>query len=327
MNRAELVFKAIDVLGEKPQNAVRFPGIIRVQNIQYHNESEEFNVGDLYFRRDIFDDGEKHPIMLYLHGGGFIKGDKDYRITNSEFFAHHGYYVFNIDYRMPPDVELDENFADIIRAFNYIEKLAKYCNIDTKKIVVSGDSSGAYMSAMLEAFANDESLRERFALPPLNNKPAALALMCGVFDMEKVKEATPNVMGLVTKTMSMILGFKLKKDYSNADEYENIDYISPINLVNEKWCPAFITWAEDDLLCVDQGKPMADKLKENGIRYKKFVVDGFFNNHCYHLNMTFKIAKRCMNKCVHFLNEVLDVEDNTADLIEEDDKDIKDEKN
>jgi len=325
VNRAELVFKAIDVLGERPQNAVRYPGIIRVQNIQYHNASEEFNVADLYFRRDIFDDGKKHPIMLYLHGGGFIKGDKDYRITNSEFFAHHGYFVFNIDYRMPPDVELDENFADIIRAFNYIEKLAKYCNIDTEKIVVSGDSSGAYMSAMLAAFANDDSLRERFGLPALNNKPAALALMCGVFDMQKI-QTTPNVMGLVSKTMSMILGFKVNKDYSNTDEYEHIDYISPIKFVNENWCPAFITWSEDDILCVDQGKPMADKLKENGVRYKKFVVDGFFNNHCYHLNMSFKIAKRCMNKCVHFLNDVLDVEDNTADEIEEDDKIIKDEK-
>ena len=86
MNRAELVFKAIDVLAEKPQNAVRYPRIVRVQNIAYHTASEEYNVADLYFRRDIFDDGKKHPILLYVHGGGFIKGDKDYRITNSEFY-------------------------------------------------------------------------------------------------------------------------------------------------------------------------------------------------------------------------------------------------
>lgn len=324
MNRAELVFKAIDVLGEKPQNAVRYPGIIRVQNIAYHNESEEFNVADLYFRRDIFNDGKKHPVMLYIHGGGFIKGDKDYRITNSEFFAHHGYYVFNIDYRMPPEVELEENFADIVRAFNYIEKISKYCNIDTNKIVVSGDSSGAYQSAMLCAFANNDTLRERFRLPELNNKPAALALMCGLFDLDKLV-TTPNRMGLVSKTLSIVLGFDVKKDYSNTDEYEHIDFISPINFVNENWCPAFITWAEDDILCIDQGKPMADKFKEFGIEHKKFVVDGLLNNHCYHLNMSFKIAKRCMNKCVHFLNDVLDFEDETADEVEEDDKSIKEE--
>ena len=64
---------------------------------------------------------------------------------------------------------------------------------------------------------------------------------------------------------------------------------------------------------------MADRIEENGINCRKFVVDGFFNNHCYHLNMSFKIAKRCMNKCVHFLNRVLDNDDNTADEIEEDD--------
>lgn len=325
MNRAELVFKAIDVLAEKPQNSVRYPRIVRVQNIAYHNASEEYNVADLYFRRDIFDDGKKHPVLLYVHGGGFIKGDKDYRITNSEFYAHHGYFVFNIDYRMPPEVELEENFADIVRAFNYIETLSRYCNIDTDKIVVSGDSSGAYFSAMLCAFANNDNLRERFRLPKLKYKPAAVALMCGLFDMDRVV-TTPNVMGLVSKTMSMVLGINIKKDYSNTDEYEHIDFISPINFVDERWCPTFITWAEEDILCIDQGKPMADKLSECGIKYKQFVVDGLLNNHCYHLNMGFKTAKRCMNKCIHFLNDVLQVEDNTADEIEEDDKATKEEK-
>lgn len=319
MNRAELVFKAIDVLAEKPQNAVRYPGIIRVQNIAYHDASEKYNVADLYFRQDIFQDGQKHPVMLYIHGGGFIKGDKDYRITNSEFYAHHGYFVFNIDYRMPPDVELEENFADIVRAFNYIEKLSSFCNIDTSRIVVSGDSSGAYQSAMLCAFANNDELRKRFSLPEIKFRPAALALMCGLFDVDILLEM-PNRMGLVSKTLSIVLGFDVKKDYSNADEYEHIDFISPINFVNENWCPVFITWAEDDILCVGQGKPMADKLEEFSIKHKKFVVDGILNNHCYHLNMTFKIAKRCMNKCIHFLNEVLDFDDNTADEIEEDDK-------
>ena len=322
LNRAELLFKAIDVLGEKPQNAVHYPSIVRVQNIAYHSESEEYNVADLYFRRDIFDDGKKHPVMLYIHGGGFIKGDKDYRITNSEFYAHHGYFVFNIDYRMPPDVEIEENFADIIRAFNYIKKLSQYCNIDTDKIVVSGDSSGAYQSAMLCAFANDDKLRERFDLPKLNNRPAALALMCGIFDIDKVL-STKNIMGIVSKTLSMVLGFEVKKDYSNTSEYEHIDYISPINFVTEDWPPVFITWAEEDILCIDQGKPMADKLAEKGIQCKKFVVDGLLNNHCYHLNMSFKLAKRCMNKCVHFLNEVLNNDDDTPDEIEEDDKSLK----
>ena len=317
MNRAELVFKAIDVLGERPQNAVRYPGIIRVQNIAYHNESEDFNVADLYFRRDIFNDGTKHPILLYIHGGGFIKGDKDYRITNSEFYAHHGYYVFNIDYRMPPDTDINGNFADIVRAFNYITELAKYCNIDTDRIVISGDSSGAYQSAMLCAFAANSELRERFELPEILLKPAALALMCGVFDIKKVIN-TPNVMGLVSTTLSMVLGFEVKKDYSNASDYEHIDYISPISFVNEDWPPVFITWAEDDILCVDQGKPMADKFEECGIKYKTFVVDGILNNHCYHLNMKFKLAKKCMNKCIHFLNRVLEHDDNTADEIEED---------
>lgn len=318
LNRAEFVFKAIDVICERPQNAVHYPNIVRVQNLAYSDKDEELTTGDLYFRRDIFNDGTKHPIMLYIHGGGFIEGGKKYRVTNSEFFAHHGYYVFNIDYRMPPKVSLSENFEDIVNACNYIDELAKVCNIDTDKIVVSGDSSGAHQTAMFCAFANDDELRKRFGLSEINHKPAALALMCGIYDFQKLTE-TPNILGMVSETMSTVFGFKVKPDLSNATEYEHIDDISPIDFVNDKWCPVFITWAADDVFCIDQGEPMAEALEKNGINTDKFVVNGFFNNHCYHLNMSLKIAKKCMNKCVHFLNDILQNDDHMELEEEKDD--------
>ena len=50
MNKAELVFKAIDVLGHAPQNAKSFDGITCIKDISYGTES--LQKGDLYFKND-----------------------------------------------------------------------------------------------------------------------------------------------------------------------------------------------------------------------------------------------------------------------------------
>lgn len=317
MNKAQLVFKAIDVFGDAPQNAVHYPGIVRFPDISYTGDDCKYTVGDLYFRRTDLRDGKKHPVMLYIHGGGFIKGDKDYRVTNSEFFAHHGYFVFNIDYRMPPDVALTENFSDIIKAINFLTELSKDYNIDVDRIVVSGDSSGAYQTAMLAAASFDDELRTALGLPEIKNKPAALALMCGLYDLQQLLSG-PRLFGVIPETASMILGFKVKNDMSNLGDYEYINFISPVHLVNEKWCPAFMTWAEEDIICAGQGPTMAQALADNGIVHETFAAKGLIRNHCYHLMLNMPTAKECMKRCIHFLNTVLKHEDENEEPIKSD---------
>ena len=81
MNKSELVFKAIDVLGHAPQNAKSFDGITCIKDIAYGTAN--LQKGDLYFKNDLNKSGDKKPIVLYIHGGGFIKGDKKHRVTVS----------------------------------------------------------------------------------------------------------------------------------------------------------------------------------------------------------------------------------------------------
>ena len=304
MNKAELAFKAIDIFFDLPQNVIRFPGIVRIENLAYSDISKDYTVGDLYFKKDILADGQKHPVLLYIHGGGFIAGDKEYRVTNSEYFADKGFFVFNINHRMPPDVALPENINDCIDALNFLEEISKFYNIDTDRIIISGDSSGAYETSFVAASVFDEELRDALHIKKAKFRPAALALMCGLYDLHKLMDG-PAMVGIVPEMCSMILDFKLDRKMKNHTEYENIDYISPINFVNKDWCPVFITWAKEDFMCVDQGEPLADTLEENGVTVYRHMVEGFRNNHCYHLNLYRKTAKKCMNTCVNFLYDTL----------------------
>ena len=303
MNKAELVFKAIDVLGHAPQNAKSFDGITCIKDIAYGEA--DLQKGDLYFKNDVNKSGEKKPIVLYIHGGGFIKGDKKHRVTVSEYYANEDCFVFSINYRLPPEVDIFGQISDCVSALNYIEKLSENYNIDLDNIFITGDSSGSCQTTFLAAIKYDDELRVKLGCPEINVDIKGLMLMSGIYDVEALVKHI-KLFGVIPQTAGMILNFKLKSDLSNLSEYEFYDCMSPSKFVNSKWCPVFISWAEDDIFCKGQGEAMTEALKKNIENVSTYSVKGLLNNHCYHLFLkSNKYAEECMRKSVDFINEMV----------------------
>lgn len=300
MNKAELVFKAIDVLGHAPQNAKSFKGITCIKDISYG--SENLQKGDLYFKDEINKDATKKPIVLYIHGGGFIKGDKKHRVTVSEYYANDDCFVFSINYRLPPEVDIFGQIDDCISALNFIKILAESYNIDLENIFITGDSSGSCQTTFLAAIKYDDDLRIKLGCREVEVDIKGLMLMSGIYDVEALVKHI-KLFGVIPQTAGMILNFKLKSDLSNLNEYEFYDCMSPSKFVNDKWCPVFISWAEDDIFCKGQGEAMSDALKNHIDDVSTYSVKGIINNHCYHLFLkSNKYAEECMRKSVDFIN-------------------------
>ncbi|MBE6752395.1 MAG: alpha/beta hydrolase [Ruminococcaceae bacterium] len=300
MNKAELVFKAIDVLGHAPQNAKSFKGITCIKDISYG--SENLQKGDLYFKDEINKDATKKPIVLYIHGGGFIKGDKKHRVTVSEYYANEDCFVFSINYRLPPEVDIFGQIDDCISALNFIKTLAESYNIDLENIFITGDSSGSCQTTFLAAIKYDDDLRVKLGCREVEVDIKGLMLMSGIYDVEALVKHI-KLFGVIPQTAGMILNFKLKSDLSNLNEYEFYDCMSPSKFVNDKWCPVFISWAEDDIFCKGQGEAMSNALKSHIDDVSTYSVKGILNNHCYHLFLkSNKYAEECMRKSVDFIN-------------------------
>ncbi len=304
MNKSQFIFKAIDVVCEKSQNPYTIDEIYCVKDIPFSDKGGKFTCGDLYFNPVILKEKKKYPIILNIHGGGFVMGDKQYRKTLCEYYASKGYYVFNINYRMPPQVDLFGVIGDSIDGANYILKLAEEYNIDTDKIVVTGDSSGAYLAAYIAAVKFDSSLAEKTDLPEVKINVASLILHSGPYNMQKMMEE-PIPFGIVPELASMLAGYKLKDDLSDLPEYKYYNYMSPIDFVNENWCPAFISWSDKDLIVIDQGRPMAEKLMKCCPKVSTFYVDKITEGHCFHLTMKKDISMQCIDKSIEFTDNIL----------------------
>lgn len=307
MNRAQVVFKAIDGICYPTQNMQKFKDVISIRDIAYDDNSK--NKLDLYYHKDIINDGKKHPVIVYIHGGGFIMGDKRCRVSISEYYADKGYFVCCINYRMPPEIAFPEYVIDVVNATNFVEVLAGEYNIDLDNVFVTGDSSGGFSAAYLAALKYDDALRQRVGSPEIKVDFKGILLMCGIYDVEVLLKGG-RLLGVIPKTAQMIVGdFDLKSDLSNFSEFPYYNEMAPSNFVNDKWCPAFICWADDDLVCQGQGEPMAEKLKAHVPYYDDYHVKGIHNNHCFHLEFGHnKLAKECMQKSADFIAKVVEME-------------------
>lgn len=304
MNKSQFLFKVVDIVCEKSQNPFNYDSIYCKQNIPFSDTDEKLTCGDFYFDPMILKDGKKHPIILNIHGGGFVMGDKQYRKSLCEYYASKGYYVYNINYRMPPAVDLFGCVKDCIDAANYIKTLAKEYSIDLNKIVVTGDSSGAYLASYIAAVRFDPSIAEATGVPTVDIDVASLILHSGPYDMLSMMN-TNMPLGIVPELASMLVGYQLKDDLSDLVDYKYFDYISTIDKVNDNWCPAFISWSDSDFICPKQGRPMAEELMKHCPKVSTFYADGVTNGHCFHLTMKKGISMQCIEKSIEFTDSIL----------------------
>lgn len=327
MTRSEFLFVAIDKLWNPLQNYRRYKNIESItKGVIYDENFPNECKAEIYYDPKLVGEGKPLlPVVLNIHGGGFVKGDMKYRKSLSKRFASHGYFVFNIDYRLSPKYNFPAANVDCIKAMNYLAVLAEKYNIDLNKVCVTGDSAGAHFATQIVAISTNEELRKRIDAPEVKVKPALLVSFCGPYDLLQSITLTKLPFNLVWDIGRCYFNdetFKLKKDFSNIEEYPNIESVSPINWVNDKWCPAFLIMSKKDIFCKGQGELLKEKLDAYGIENEIFVTEKFIDNHCYHLNFWTKISKKTFKKVFEFMEKHLkqnssEIEEKISDEKEE----------
>ncbi|MCB1384344.1 MAG: alpha/beta hydrolase [Nitratireductor sp.] len=99
--------------------------------------------------RGLFQIRQKAPILLYVHGGGWVKGDTK-RIYSLPAYANaRGYMLVSVSYRPVPKTNIDGQVDDVVRAINWTRaNIARYGG-DPKRIVIMGHSAGAHLVSMV----------------------------------------------------------------------------------------------------------------------------------------------------------------------------------
>ena len=94
---------------------------------------------------------ERHPALVCLHGGAWLRGSQRQYKSWGPWLAERGYAVVAVDYRLSSQVSpaWPGVWEDVCRALDWLVANASSLHVDPARIGTIGDSVGGHMAAML----------------------------------------------------------------------------------------------------------------------------------------------------------------------------------
>lgn len=121
-----------------------------LKNIAYGHHPQQ--AMDVYFPIKALTDKTPAPLIVMVHGGAWSRGDKNNAavVKNKvDYWTKQNWIFISINYRLVPDVTVQQQTQDIAEALIYIQKQAPNWHADSKRLVLMGHSSGAHLVSLL----------------------------------------------------------------------------------------------------------------------------------------------------------------------------------
>lgn len=230
----------------------------------------------------------KLPVVVYVHGGAWAKGDKTVRANNYiESFilklVEKNFAVISIDYTLVSNkIHFPLPIEDTKDAVRWIRKNAEKYNFDPDNIGYFGVSSGAHLS-LLAAYTNDNEYTGSPELSTYSAKVNYVVDNFGPTDLNKLLhtrlgKVPVSIVGLFFKPIVEIReklvygisGYSIKTEKRKAIDY--LKTVSPINDV-ENGVPTFILHGNKDKVApLKHSKKLLKKLKKENVEATLVVV-------------------------------------------------------
>jgi acetyl esterase len=129
------------------------------------------------------------PLVVWVHGGGFVGGTKDELAGYFKLVASHGFAVAAPRYSLAPGRRYPTPPRQLMQALQYLQANAGRLLIDPDRIALAGDSAGAHIAAQAAALVTTPGYAEAVGITPTIT-PAqlrGLVLACGLYDLRLVR--------------------------------------------------------------------------------------------------------------------------------------------
>ena len=276
-----------------------------IKNLNYPSEYKD-NFADIYIPKNQKNQENQEnlfPVILWIHGGAFVGGDKEDIEIYATALASEGFAVVCINYRRAPEAKYPAPVIQTNDAYLWIKDIALEYSLDINNFILAGDSAGAHIAAQFAAVQSNQIYADEMGLAqniPLHTLKSVL-LFCGPYDVSEMQSGNNFIVDfLMGRAAWAYFG---KKDW--ADDFSYQATIS--NHVTSDFPPAFISDG-NNLSFEHHARALADTLKNKGVLFETyFIPAGGINSavaaHEYQFIMNTPSGKESFNKAVAFLKE------------------------
>ena len=273
MNIAKLAFDFDDRFKDVFTNNVKTVNSISVEkDVVYDDALPDVCTLDIYCPP--LKGREKYPVLVDVHGGGWITGDKHWRRGLNRAFADMGLCVISPNYGLSPRFKYPECVKHLFACFKWICDHAEERRLDLDNVLITGDSAGGQLACLALAIQNNAEVKARIGAvdSPLRFKGGML--VCGAYDPDSMAK---NI--LSNKLFLEMTGYGRK----HLREFKDYDLMNPVNFVDKDFpADVMVAYGRFDAFVGGNEKILLKRLNELGIPYREYRAKGA-GEHCFHL--------------------------------------------
>lgn len=137
--------------------------VTRIHDLTYSAPSGSPLLADLYLPQQ---ENAPSPVILWLHAGGWIAGDRRRGPDLSRYFAERGFAMASIDYRLSREALFPAALHDVVAAAHWLRGISKTYHLDPQRIGFWGASAGAHLAALAALSVPETNVRAIVAAYP-----------------------------------------------------------------------------------------------------------------------------------------------------------------
>lgn len=129
-----------------------------------------------------------HPLVLWVHGGAFVAGDKSGVENWGVMLAANGYTVAAMNYEWAPEATYPAQVQQIADALSFLCRTAVQYDFSVQRIAIAGDSAGAHLASQFVLVHTNTRFAQAIGVTsPLKKEELACALLyCGPYDLQQM---------------------------------------------------------------------------------------------------------------------------------------------
>lgn len=244
------------------------------------------------------------PLVLWVHGGAFVAGDKSGISGWASLLAARGYAVAAMNYQWAPEAAWPAQAMQVSECLKELRRLSQNGTlIDMENIFLAGDSAGAHIAAQAaEAGFNEEFSEQTGIKIDLGKNGSALKgllLYCGPYELEAFSK-------IENKTLRFFMD-KVGQSFVGTRQWkksEKTRYLNVIPWMTKACPPVYITDGNSGSF-ESQGKNLARALQEMGVVVQTRFFDPKEGNigHEYQMDLTTAEGLACFMDTQAFLEK------------------------
>ena len=243
------------------------------------------------------------PVIVWVHGGGFIAGDKSGVATYATMLAAEGYAVVSMNYNYAPDGRYPTPVIQVGEMIRHLYTIAGAEHLDADDISLGGDSAGAQIAAQFAivqttpGYAQDSGIARIAMRRPISS----LLLFCGPYDLSSFADALDSTSWIERWFMNTIgWGYLGDRDWPHSDQTA---YASVVDHLSKDFPRSYVVDG-NHYSFPEQGKKLVARLQDRGVRVESsFFPDDPTLPHEFQFDFTYPQSRMVWERTVRFLEQ------------------------